>query len=287
MPPTVTDQDHRLQAYLKRGISSVDGWFTHSDAQLVAAIASAQQAAGVSGAVGEIGVHHGRMFLVMALTLRPGERSFAIDVFDQQQLNFDRSGRGDEAVFRANLAKYDIPDTQVAIFKRSSLEIAWPEIAAAVGGPARLFSVDGGHTAEIVENDIAIAADSLAEGGVIVMDDYFSREFPGVSEGITRFLIGHPGLLVPFALGDMRMFLCRPEWAARWRAVLMGCPVAGNHVRSAAMFGGEVDIYTTPRMLFDRVRRLSIVKKLRDNPAFERFKPLVRRVLTRGGRFGG
>jgi len=283
----MTDQNHRLQAYLTGGIAAVDGWFTQSDAQLVAAIASAQGAAGVSGVVGEIGVHHGRMFLVMALTLRPGEHCFAIDVFDQQQLNLDRSGRGDEAIFRANLAKYDIPSEQVAIFKRSSLEIAWPEIAAAVGGPARLFSVDGGHTAEVVENDLAIAADSLAEGGVIVMDDYFNREFPGVSEGIARFLIAHPGLLVPFALGDTRMFLCRPEWAARWRAVLMACPVAGNHMRTAAMFGGEVDIYLTPRMLIEHLRRLSIVKRLRDNPAFERFKPLVRRMLTRGGRFAG
>ncbi len=273
-----------LAAYLSRGITRVDGWFTPLDAQMVAALALGQIASGVTGAVGEIGVHHGRMFLLMALTLAPGERAFAIDLFADQDNNIDRSGHGDEAIFRANLARHAIAPDRVAIFARSSLEITWPEVAAVVGPRTRLFSVDGGHTAEIVANDMAIAANSLAEGGIIVADDYFNRDFPGVSEGISRFLIAHRGEIVPFALGDGRLFLCHPDWAARYRDILAQSPAARLFHRVAAMFGGEVAIHGTPRSLFEHVRRLKWVQAMRDHPTAIRLKPLVRRILTRGGR---
>eukprot|EP00955_Chlamydomonas_euryale_P067076 359736-Chlamydomonas_euryale.AAC.4 len=58
---------------------------------------------GISGAVGEIGVHHGAFFLSMALTAHKDEPLFALDIFDLQEKNIDRSGQGNLIIFLDNV----------------------------------------------------------------------------------------------------------------------------------------------------------------------------------------
>ena len=267
------------QAYVRHGLRSIDGWLTPLDAALLAAVAAEQADAGISGSVGEIGVHHGRTFILLALALRPDERGFAIDIFGDQALNQDRSGRGDEAVFRANLARFGIAAERVAILRTPSANLTWPDIAARVGSKARLFSVDGGHTAAIVQHDLSVAAAGLADGGVIIADDYFNAEFPGVSEGAARFLLGCAGAIIPFAQGDSRMFLCHPALAPRYGAATRRA--GGRHfVRTGQMWGGEVALFRTPRTLMHRVRASAIARGLTDHPIGVRMKPLIRRFLA-------
>ena len=67
-------------------------------------------------------------------------------------------------------------------------------------GPVRLFSVDGGHTEEIVATDMRTAEQALVPGGIVVADDVFNAEWPGVSVGTLRYLDAG-GTLVPFAIG--------------------------------------------------------------------------------------
>jgi len=164
----------------------VDGWLTPLDAWMTATVSAFHGAEGLTGSVGEIGIHHGRMFLILALGLRPGEKAFAVDVFHDQPLNLDRSGRGDEEVFRANMASHGVDTSNVTVLRRSSLSLAWPEIERTVEQPIRLASVDGGHTADSVAHGMALMESGLAEHGAVVLDDYFAAEFPGVSEGGAR-----------------------------------------------------------------------------------------------------
>ncbi len=271
--------DACVRAYVSGGMRRVDGWLTPLDARLTAAAAAFQGEAGLAGSVGEIGVHHGRMFLLLALGMGPGDRAFAIDVFDDQALNLDRSGRGDEAIFRGNLVRHGIDAGQVSVFRRSSLAIRWPEIMAAVGQPVRLASVDGGHTAEVVANDLALMEDGLADHGVIVLDDYFTAEFPGVSEGAARFLVSRPNAVVPFAMGDSRMLFCRPAWSDRYRAALGASAAMRHHIRDVELWGGTAGLYRTPRRLMHHVRRTRLAQALRDHPIGLKLKPLVRRLL--------
>jgi hypothetical protein len=72
-------------------------------ARLVKATSDAQVIAGTRGSVGEVGVHHGRLFILLYLLAEPDERAFAIDIFDEQHLNEDHSGQGDRKVFEENL----------------------------------------------------------------------------------------------------------------------------------------------------------------------------------------
>jgi len=77
------------------------------------------------------------------------------------------------------------------------------------GGAYRLISIDGGHTAETTAHDVAIAAEALAPGGVIILDDCFNEMWPGVSEGVHRYFREPRGIL-PFATGAGRMLFCAP-----------------------------------------------------------------------------
>ena len=109
-----------LEAYLSRGMNQVQGWLDSFSARAVAAIGREQQRLGLTGAVGEIGVHHGRLFILLYLLSAPEERAFAVDVFSDQTRNVDESGRGNEAIFLSNLSR--LP----AVASESSCSLAIP-----------------------------------------------------------------------------------------------------------------------------------------------------------------
>ena len=70
-----------LDRYVSRSMGTVQGYLTSLDARLVAALLSCQDEGNIAGHLCEIGVHHGKLFLMLALARRPGERSLAIDLF--------------------------------------------------------------------------------------------------------------------------------------------------------------------------------------------------------------
>ena len=92
-------------------------------------------------------------------------------------------------------------------------------------GPVRLFSVDGGHTADITASDLALAEASLCPGGIVILDDYFNEAWPGVSEGATRYLGAGTSTLVPVAIGGNKfVFTNSKELAGKYREALCGLP---------------------------------------------------------------
>ena len=73
-----------LERYLTYGLPRVDGWLEPYSAEIIGFLSETQRLSSIQGTVGEIGVHHGKLFLVLLLTMAPGERAFAIDIFEQQ-----------------------------------------------------------------------------------------------------------------------------------------------------------------------------------------------------------
>ncbi len=260
----------------------VDGWLSQLDALAIASIDRAQQKLGVDGPVGEIGIHHGKLFILLAMLLRGTERGMAIDLFGDQNENLDLSGFGDEAVLHRNLARFRIDEGRITIKRANSLELNWEMIAAGFGGPARLFSVDGGHRAENAEHDLAIAEAGLAPGGVVIIDDYFNAEWPAVSEGVNRFMLSHEGALHPFGIGDNKIFMSRPDHAPRYREQLESELPQSRFLRRSEMFGADVAIFRTPRSLLQRLRQSQLIREMRGHPAARALQPVVRRLLKIG-----
>ena len=71
--------------------------------RLLLAIDDLQAELGVSGALAEVGVYHGKSFAPLALLRRPGETCVAVDCFDAQEHNVDESGVGSRDAFLRNL----------------------------------------------------------------------------------------------------------------------------------------------------------------------------------------
>jgi hypothetical protein len=191
----------------KRAISRsgrIGGWLSKDAVMLFAAVDELQKRQGVSGDLFEIGVHHGKSASVLAEMARPGERLGACDLFSDQTDNVSRSGRGDRAVFEQNISAYVARGLRLDIFETNSRDLVPSEI----GQNIRFFHIDGGHNAKEAQADVELAASCLAREGVIVLDDPFRANWPGVTEAIVHFLEASPDFCA-FAVGFNKLFITR------------------------------------------------------------------------------
>lgn len=211
-------RDKRYLTYACVGQHRVSGWLSSSATLLVDLAEDLQRESGTVGNACEIGVHHGRLFLLLRLLMRPDERAVAVDIFEDQHLNVDGSGLGDRAVFEANLDRWVGTREGTRIHKADSTQIDGQVITGWAGGPLRLFSIDGGHTANITEKDLQTAAECLVDGGAVILDDVFNEAFPAVSEGLMSYLARPGRRLVPAVIVGNKTLLCDPGWAERYQA---------------------------------------------------------------------
>jgi hypothetical protein len=225
--------------YLK-GQKAVKGWLDPYSAKVIVELGDIQESHNLAGAVGEIGVHEGRLFILLRLLRRPGEKSLAIDVFEDQHLNVDRSGRGNLDKFVQNVETWSGHDDLV-IVQNSSLDVR-PEELLRKAGKFRLFSVDGGHTEECAYNDLRLAVAVLTAGGVIILDDFSNYHWPSVAAGAARFFLESETAARPFATSPNKMYVATLEYHDRYRTALKASH--GEYFyRSCTMFGHEVDVY--------------------------------------------
>jgi hypothetical protein len=99
-------ETRKLNAYAKHGNLLVKGWVFPGAIQAVVSLSEEQRKANVSGGVAEIGVHHGRLFILLYLLGDMGKPAVAIDLFSHQELNIDHSGAGDLECFKKNLKRH-------------------------------------------------------------------------------------------------------------------------------------------------------------------------------------
>jgi hypothetical protein len=104
----------------------------------------------------------------------PGDRSFAIDVFEEQHLNIDHSGAGDRAKFLANVSYWTGSIDGIAVIQKSSLEVTAESLLDEVGW-GRMISIDGGHTEQCTLNDSRLSEAVLHETGLAIVDDCFDE----------------------------------------------------------------------------------------------------------------
>jgi SAM-dependent methyltransferase len=183
----------------------VEGWFFPVDAHLFGLVDELQKREGISGNLFEIGVHHGKTALFLARMAAPGETLGVCDVFEQQELNRDRSGEGNREIFLRHLAAHH---AEAHVFAKLSSALTSEDTTTR----CRFVHIDGGHRPEDVLNDLHVAERALLPDGVVAVDDVFNPNWPGVSEGFYRYR----GDLVPVAIGGNKVILARSGAAARY-----------------------------------------------------------------------
>jgi len=186
-----------LLAYLD-AFNRIEGWFQYDAGLMFMAYNQILARHKLCGDVLEIGVHHGLSTIAVASLRGPGGRLYAVDLFeDLQALNVSRSGAGDRTTFQQNMSAFYEDASFVRILARPSGDLA----AGDFGGGLSFCHIDGGHSRQETFADIRLCHEALAPGGLLALDDYFNAEYPGVSEGAIEFMLKHPGVLEPLAIG--------------------------------------------------------------------------------------
>jgi hypothetical protein len=186
---------------IARQTRRINGWFSRDAAGLFGLLDKAQREADVHGDLFEVGAHHGKSTVMLGAMTRPDESLGVCDIFGNQGANVSGSGSGDREIFERNMRRL-VPSAKVSIYEKLSTDLTPEEI----GGPYRFFHVDGGHRADEALRDLQLAASVLDPRGVIVLDDPFRPEWPGVTEALLDFLREH-GEFVPVALGFNKLVL--------------------------------------------------------------------------------
>jgi len=207
-----------LNAYLKHGHQLVKGWLFPGAPQAIILLSDEQRRTNLSGGVAEIGVHHGKLFILLYLLSSENESAVAVDLFSRQDLNVDHSGAGDLERFKRNLHRH-ADTSRLIVHEGDSTQLTAGQLIELGRGPLRLISIDGGHTAEITAHDLVTSEGALAEGGIIILDDCFKEMWPGVTDGVHRHF-SEPRTIVPFGIGANKTFFCHKAFAQRYGAVL-------------------------------------------------------------------
>jgi len=171
--------------YLEDGYLAVRGMSSPFAARIIVALLARQTASGLRGHVAEIGVFEGRLLIAMALALAEGERALAID-------HFAWPDPGVRGRFEANRAAHGVQAGRVVVRRGDSRLLTPRRLTAALGGPVRLFHVDGEHTAEHLAGDLRLAAAVAAPEGVVALDDMLHPGYPTLALTVHAFLDANP-----------------------------------------------------------------------------------------------
>ena len=199
-----------IENYMNSGFDNVEGWCNPRVGNIVDFLDSLPL--NKIGGACEIGIHHGKLFLLLNQTIEEQYKSYAIDVFDLQHLNIDRSGDAKKEVFAHNIINYDRhKGNNIVLMEEDSLNPKNTIRKNIPSGSLRFMSVDGGHTVEHTVNDLKIASELITSEGVVIIDDITNHWWMSVVEGVCKFLLSYP-TLIPFAVGDNKMYFCNVSW---------------------------------------------------------------------------
>lgn len=267
--------------YRAVGHRVVTGFLQSEVLLLLDVLNSAQRAKQVSGGVAEIGVHHGKLFIGLRLLQRAGEKSVAIDIFGDQDLNVDGSGHGNLEKFVNNVTLWSSMD-DVVVHQGDSTKLTPETLRELAGGDIRFFSVDGGHTEEIVFSDMKLAEATLADGGIVIADDVFNEQWPGVAVGTLRYL-EDGAKLTPFLIGFNKVFFAQPDYCGLYRSAVETA-VAGRLrlATGTSVFAGHEVGLVVPQGAVDIVRRSETARSLYHRA----YREMVRGLQAVSGRGG-
>lgn len=247
-----------LDRYIDRQIEAVPGYFGQVEATAIDVVGRWQVEQGIKGNLAEIGVHHGKLFFILALLRQANERALAIDLFEDDGLNTGIHAGRDRAFFD-NHTKLGVALDEGEVWKTDSTTITPAALHERIGA-VRMMSVDGGHDYRTVSNDLKLADAVLADDGVMIIHDFFGIGWPDVSVAAIHFLTEGRERLQPFLITPYKLFVARPAAAARYRAMLPGNPRLGKAALSQrTMFDAPIMVMTLGRR---EVLKRSLRRKL-------------------------
>lgn len=95
-----------------------------------------------------------------------------------------------------------------------------------------MIHIDGEHSEQAVETELRWAVEHLADGGIVVVDDFRHQWFPGIASALFRFL--GQGLLKMFTVSGNKAYLARTGDADEYY----------NHLQEKFAGSKEIPVWT-------------------------------------------
>lgn len=239
-------------ASLFEPVKEIQGW-GGDGAHLFLMLSEIQRQHGYTGAIAEIGVLHGKFFILLCKLLSGDEQAIAIDVFENQDFNIDQSGMGVRLQsdhlrpeFEDNVDRHLAERSHIHVLQKDSLQLVPSDVLSRTG-LVRIFSVDGCHTRQHTINDIVKAEGCLAPGGLILVDDFTNPDFPGVRQAVDDVLADPARSLKALIFGYNKIALCRADDEGVLRqAILDKLEQMPNYVACQKIESDRVIPFITP-----------------------------------------
>lgn len=211
--PWGLQMNEQVVRYINEGSKKVNGWFFPPDMLAFVYLDQIQKKLNVEGNLCEVGVFEAKSLVLLSHFRREQEALVGYDLFpDDMQKNAEN-----------NLKTFGKPKG-VTLVASDTSKITLAAIKDKLGIGLRFLHIDAGHEYHEVFHQLILFAPFIREGGIISMDDYQDREFPGIEAAVLDFCeIDRPRRFVPFFAGGNKMFLCERQNAAVYQRFLLDC----------------------------------------------------------------
>ncbi len=205
--PPIDPDDPATQQKVRETLSRIEGWLADAAAHFTAWLMMRQNAEGTAGSVLELGVYRGKyLALLYGCSAPMARRVVGVDLFAGED---SRHNRAAIAAVKDTMRSAWGDSDRLELIAADTLKLTATRLMDALAAKAAFVSVDGGHEAIHLENDIDLAAQVLAPGGIVAVDDAFNHTTPGAIEGTCRYFeVRNVGRLAPFAQCYNKLFLC-------------------------------------------------------------------------------
>ena len=173
----------------------------------------------------------GKSLSFLCLMASPSEKVYGVDIYDG----------GDYADTLNVILNVTGNENSAVLIQENSLHITLDDLAKQVKGPLRFLHIDGGHLFNDVLSDLEKFSQLMSPLGVIALDDYYDRAYPGICAAVHSFLIRDNFVnFVPFAIGQNKIYLCNPSVANHYQLQLLTKPHFQNDLRLQVMHRNSV-----------------------------------------------
>ena len=194
----------QIQKFISKDHLHIEGWFFGMDQLAFYELFALQNRLKISGDVCEVGVYRGKSLVFLSLLKSSSERLTGFDLFeddhqDSTLLSLEQYGE----------------NSGISLIKGLTSEIELQDLDAALSSPLRFLHIDAGHEYHEVLEQLRLFCPYVSDLGIVAMDDYQDREFPGIEAAVLDFAEqNRPRRFVPFLAGGNKMYLCATSIAS-------------------------------------------------------------------------
>lgn len=192
--------------YINDIAPQLEGWFYPLDMMMFGMIEAFHRSLSFDGDIAEIGVWKGKSLALLALIASAKDQIYAMDLFGDDLLEQTQH----------NITSFVAPEfaSRISYLKGNTADYSTDYLKTLFKNKLRILHIDAGHEYHEVLHTLTLTAPFMQDYGIIIMDDYQDREFPGVPAATLDYCYETAqGRWVPFLAGANKMYLANPVYA--------------------------------------------------------------------------